>query len=58
MLKGLFNLIVFRVLGGRFMLALAVFGFVRRLLFGRKDRDRGGSDGRLAASAATRVRRS
>ena len=63
MLKGLWNLLLYRVLGGRFMLAVAVFSVLRRLFFGRKDTERGPSDGRLAGSASasrpasTRVRR-
>jgi hypothetical protein len=30
------NLLLYRVLGGRVMLALAAFGFIRRLLGGRR----------------------
>lgn len=37
MLSGLIRLILFRVLGARVMLALAVFGWLRRFLGGKKD---------------------
>lgn len=34
------NLVLYRILGGRIMLALALLGFVRRLLGGRRRPDR------------------
>ena len=37
MLSGLIRLILFRFLGARVMLALAVFGWLRRFLGGKKD---------------------
>jgi hypothetical protein len=36
MLGGLVRLILFRVLGARVMMALAAFGWLRRMLGGRK----------------------
>jgi hypothetical protein len=40
MLGGLIRLILFRVLGARVMLALAAFGWLRRMLSGRRDAGR------------------
>lgn len=54
-LKGLWNLLLYRVLGGRIMLALAAFGFLRRMLSGRKDADRDPS--RPTAYPTSRSRR-
>ncbi len=40
MLGGIVRLILFRVLGARVMLAVAAFGFLRRLLGGRRNSGR------------------
>jgi hypothetical protein len=48
MLSGLVRLLLFRVLGARVMLGLAVFGWLRRLLGGRRD------GGRRAAGTGAR----
>jgi hypothetical protein len=40
MIGGLVRLILFRVLGARVMLALAAFGWLRRMLSGRRDAHR------------------
>jgi hypothetical protein len=48
MLSGLVRLLLYRFLGARVMLGLAVFGWLRRLLRGRRDA------GRRAAGTAAR----
>jgi hypothetical protein len=40
MLSGLVRLVLYRFLGARVMLGLAVFGWLRRLLGGRRDKGR------------------
>jgi hypothetical protein len=40
MFGGLLRLILFRVLGARVMLALAAFGWLRRMLSGRREASR------------------
>ena len=51
MLGGLVRLILFRVLGARVMLALAAFGFLRRLLGGRRKQPLSGRRPNEARSA-------
>ena len=43
MIGGLVRLILFRFLGARVMLALAAFGWLRRMLSGRRESKRPGS---------------
>jgi hypothetical protein len=54
MLSGLVRLILFRVLGARIMLGLAAFGWLRRMLAGRRKPPRpvAGSRPRPARSGA------
>jgi hypothetical protein len=52
MLGALVRLLLYRFLGARIMLALAVFGWLRRVLGGR--RDAGGSRSRVSRSQMSR----
>jgi hypothetical protein len=53
MLSGLVRLLLYRFLGARVMLGLAVFGWLRRLLGGRRDGGRR-DGGRRAVGAGAR----